>query len=493
MSFVARLLSQQPRLHRLGFCVPPSGSLAVHAKSFRFSTAVASTDDELKHENESFLTGTSSIYAEEMYERYSNDPNSVHESWKHYFDTLTSGNPYDPSAYNKPTAAVVVGTKLPTTTNSSLSQSTVAAAAVAPSDSLGVAHLIRAYQVNGHMAAKLDPLVTYAPESFPYRPKPVTDNESDPDFGYPPELTPAYHGFHSSDLDRVMNFRGTSSGGNKGYLEDLASSPNKVTLRMILNELRKNYTNTLGVEYMVRVSDSRSRAFSILHSLTFALDFRLLSLSLQHIGDPDKVNWIRERVERPRWLKYDKEKKQHIYERLCFADTFETFLAQKFNTTKRFGLDGGEAIVPALKDAIDRASELGAHSFVLGMPHRGRLNVLANVMRKPMPLIFSEFQGTNYKVEDHLDSDDHWGMSGDVKCTLYCVVLRNAFLLCVFRTALIFIVHFARSFGFLYGSNVPRRPPHSFEFGGQSLPFGMCRSGGCWEDTCETVLLWQSS
>ena len=92
-------------------------------------------------------------------------------------------------------------------------------------------------------------------------------------------------------------------------------------------------------------------------------------------------------------------------------------MAFKFNTTKRFGLDGGEAIVPALKDAIDRASELGAHSFVLGMPHRGRLNVLANVMRKPMPLIFSEFQGTNYKVEDHIDSDDQWGMSGDVKCT----------------------------------------------------------------------------
>jgi len=75
-----------------------------------------------------------------------------------------------------------------------------------------------------------------------------------------------------------------------------------------------------------------------------------------------------------------------------FADTLENFLAQKFNTTKRFGLDGGEAIVPALKDAIDCASELGAHSFVIGMPHCGRLNVLANVMRKPMPLIFSEFQ-----------------------------------------------------------------------------------------------------
>jgi 2-oxoglutarate dehydrogenase E1 component len=134
-------------------------------------------------------------------------------------------------------------------------------------------------------------------------------------------------------------------------------------------------------------------------------------------------------------MHYDKEKKQHIYERLCFADTFETFLAYKFNTTKRFGLDGGEAIVPALKDAIDRASELGAHSFVLGMPHRGRLNVLANVMRKPMPLIFSEFQGTHYDIKEHSkrivlkkklaggdnaslteeEEEHHWGMAGDVK------------------------------------------------------------------------------
>ena len=220
-------------------------------KAINFSSAAAIDET---HENESFLTGTSSIYAEEMYNRYMNDPSSVHESWKHYFDTLSAGQPYDPSVYNRPTAAVLVSptsTKFATTT-STLSQSTVAAASVAPSDSLGVAHLIRAYQVNGHMAAKLDPLDTYAPESYPCRPSSVTSNPEDIDFGYPDELTPAYHGFHSSDLDRVMNFRGTSSGGNKGFLEDLANSPNKVTLRVILNELRKTYTGTLGVEYMVR-------------------------------------------------------------------------------------------------------------------------------------------------------------------------------------------------------------------------------------------------
>lgn len=187
-------------------------------------------------------------------------------------------------------------------------------------------------------------------------------------------------------MDRKLNFKGRASGGNKGYLEELASAPEKVTLRKILEQLRKTYCSTLGVEYM-------------------------------HIGDPVKMNWIRERVENPRFLRYDKEKKQHIYERLCFADTFENFLAQKFNTTKRFGLDGGEAIVPGLKDAIDRASELGAHSFVIGMPHRGRLNILANVMRKPMPLIFSEFQGTHYDIEEYTKGSDQrdWGMSGDVK------------------------------------------------------------------------------
>jgi 2-oxoglutarate dehydrogenase E1 component len=201
--------------------------------------------DQQQHENESFLTGTSSVYAEQMYEWYERDPASVHESWRHYFDTLNQGQPYDAAAYSRPTAVVV---------SSPRSHQQQVATTAAPSDSLGVAHLIRAYQVNGHTAAKLDPLDTYAPEAFPYRPViTVMDSmSSSPTDGYPPELTPEYHGFVPADLDRVMNFLGTSSGGNKGYLEDLAGSPNKVTLRMILQELRKTYCGTVGVEYMVR-------------------------------------------------------------------------------------------------------------------------------------------------------------------------------------------------------------------------------------------------
>jgi 2-oxoglutarate dehydrogenase E1 component len=150
------------------------------------------------------------------------------------------------------------------------------------SDSLGVSHLIRAYQVNGHHAAKLDPLNLYARESFPNHPI----NTGDIIDGLPSYLTPSHHGFDpQKDMDRTLNFRGAHSGENKGYLEELATMKQKVTLRMVLNQLQTTYCGTLGVEYM-------------------------------HINDPERCNWIRERVENPRFLKYDNEKKLQIYERL---------------------------------------------------------------------------------------------------------------------------------------------------------------------------------
>lgn len=253
-----------------------------------------------------------------------------------------------------------------------------------PSDSLGVAHLIRAYQVNGHRSANLDPLGLHTNESFPSRPGNAR-SKSDLDDGFAATLNVGFHGFDpNKDMDRELNFKGVHTGGNKGFLEDLTSMPGKVTLRKVVDRLRQTYCGTIGVEYM-------------------------------HIGSTEQCNWIRERVEHPSFLQCDREKKIHIYERLCFADTFENYMAHKFNTTKRFGLDGGEAIVPALKDAIDRASELGAHSFIIGMPHRGRLNVLANVMRKPMSTIFSEFQGTHYEMGYYTKMKEDWGSSGDVK------------------------------------------------------------------------------
>jgi len=220
----------------------------------------------------------------------------------------------------------------------------VAPRVVQHSDSLGLSYLIRAYQVRGHEAANLDPLGLHSFRS------------ATP----PPELDYKYHGFNDDDLDRVLNLQGTHKGGHKGFLSDLAHG-RPVTLRKVVETLRQTYCQTMGVEYM-------------------------------HMSSRDKCNWIRARVETPLWLSYSKEKKLHIFERLAYADHFERFLGNKYNTAKRFGLDGGESVIPGLKMMIDRASELGVTDFVFGMPHRGRLNVLVNVLRKPMQLMFQEFQ-----------------------------------------------------------------------------------------------------
>jgi 2-oxoglutarate dehydrogenase E1 component len=232
------------------------------------------------------------------------------------------------------------------------------------SDSLGLSYLIHAYQVRGHEIASLDPLGIHSFRK-----------------DAPPELDYKYHGFEDEDLDRKLNLLGNSSGGNAGFLDILASRPS-TTLRTVLDDLKRTYCSSIGVEYM-------------------------------HMGSREKCNWIRSRVEDPTWMKKTNEQKMHIYERLAFADLFEKYLANKFNTAKRFGSEGGEAVIVGLKAMIDRGSELGVESFSFGMPHRGRLNVLANVMRKPMPQIFKEFQGTHYDLDEYMKHD--WSSAGDVK------------------------------------------------------------------------------
>jgi 2-oxoglutarate dehydrogenase E1 component len=354
-------------------CLPSSSASCLLANNS------SNNNNNARHQStraDSFLSASSSLYIESMLEQYEADPSSVPESWRAYFESCDSSSL---PLFNQPT--VLVGSH-----NKAVQHAP--SAAILPSDSLGVAHLIRAYQVNGHRSANLDPLGLHANESFPSRPGNArSKSDLDEEEGLAEALTVGFHGFDpSTDMDRELNFKGVHTGGNKGFLEDLTSMPGKVTLRKVVERLKQTYCGTIGVEYM-------------------------------HIGSVDQCNWIRERVEHPSFLECDREKKIHIFERLCFADTFENFLASKFNTSKRFGLDGGEAIIPALKDAIDRASELGAHSFIIGMPHRGRLNVLANVMRKPMTTIFSEFQGTHYDEGKYTKMKEDWGSSGDVKAS----------------------------------------------------------------------------
>jgi len=221
-------------------------------------------------------------------------------------------------------------------------------------ESMRLILLVRSFQVMGHFAAELDPLKL--------------------DSRLPPqELDPAYWGFTESDLDREFFL------GNWNQAGFLAEGRPIRTLREILTRLRETYCSTTGYEYM-------------------------------HMPDRDKCNWVRERIETIEAPAFSKKEKLNILDRLAWSDMFENFLANKYTAAKRFGLEGAESLIPGMKALIDRAADLGVDNIVIGMPHRGRLNVLANVVRKPMSQIFSEFSG----APSTATSGEYTG-SGDVK------------------------------------------------------------------------------
>ena len=213
--------------------------------------------------------------------------------------------------------------------------------------------LIRAFRVRGHLLADLDPLKL---------------SRNDPH----PELDPASYGFSEADLDREF------------YLDNVLGLE-KATLREIVNILHQTYSAKIGVEFM-------------------------------HIQEQDQKAWIQAVMEGSHnLLRPTAEGKKELLKSLTEAEGFERFLHVKFPGTKRFGLDGGESAVPALEAMIRKSVELGVDEIVIGMPHRGRLNVLANVMGKPYTAIFSEFQG-GVVVDDVLGSGDvkyHLGTSND--------------------------------------------------------------------------------
>lgn len=223
-------------------------------------------------------------------------------------------------------------------------------------------HLSVAYRMNGHRLANLDPLGIQKP----------SDNIAD--------LDPLAYGFTKEDMNRplvVSEYAGQELSGLLSQADLLGNSDGVATLSEVVQLLKTVYCGNTGVEYM-------------------------------HIADMHKRNWLQERLERP-LTPLSKEKRVSIYRRLAYADRFENFLATKFNTAKRFGMEGLESTCPGLKAIIDKSTEMGCENVVVGMPHRGRLSILANVIRKPMELIFKEFAGTNVP-----DPDD-WSGSGDVK------------------------------------------------------------------------------
>ena len=227
-------------------------------------------------------------------------------------------------------------------------------ALAAAQDTLAARTLIRNYRTRGHLISKLDPLEL------------TTRKEH-------PELRPRTYGFTKADYDRPI-YLGGALGLQFG------------TLREVLAILKRVYGQHIGAEYM-------------------------------HISDPEQRQWIQDRLEGPESeVRFTPQGKKAILKKLIEAEIFERFLDVKYTGTKRFGLDGGESLVPALEQVIKRGGQLGLKEIVIGMPHRGRLNVLANVMAKPYRAIFNEFKGGSAHPDDVEGSGDvkyHLGASSD--------------------------------------------------------------------------------
>ncbi|WP_037551791.1 2-oxoglutarate dehydrogenase E1 component [Sphingomonas sp. URHD0057] len=224
----------------------------------------------------------------------------------------------------------------------------------AAEDSIRAMMLIRTYRVRGHLAARLDPLGLSRMD-------------------VPPDLTPAYHGFGNSDLDRPIWI-----GGALGF--------ETATVREIVKVLQETYCGHIGFEYM-------------------------------HINEVEERRFIQERIEKPEdTVQFTPEGKQSILTKVIHAEQWEKFLARKYVGTKRFGLDGGEGAVPALEAVIKYGGQFGVTEIDVGMAHRGRLNILTNVMGKSAQAIFHEFAGGATNPADVGGSGDvkyHLGTSSD--------------------------------------------------------------------------------
>jgi len=326
----------------------------------------------------SFLYGGNGAYIEDLYGRYQADPNAVDPQWRAFFQSLkddpgsVAQNAHGPSwqrpnwpqpprgeliaALDGDWAAVekTVGDKVRAGAQQKGVELSAQDVQRATRDSIRALMLIRAYRIRGHLHANLDPLGLA-----------VRDDHE--------ELDPRSYGFTETDDDRPI------------FLDHVLGLEFG-TLRQIVAILQRTYCQTLGVEFM-------------------------------HISDPAQKGWIQERIEGPdKEITFTREGKRAILNKLVEAEGFEKFCDLKFTGTKRFGLDGAESMIPALEQIIKRGGALGVKEIAFGMAHRGRLNVLAQVMGKPHRAIFHEFKGGSWtpdEVEGSGDVKYHLGASSD--------------------------------------------------------------------------------
>jgi 2-oxoglutarate dehydrogenase E1 component len=326
----------------------------------------------------SFLQGTNAPYIDDIYARYEKDPGSVDPEWQEFFKSLKDQpadvrkNAEGPSwgrdnwpltprddltsalDGNWAEAEKVLGGKIAAKAQAKGTELTSADVHQATRDSIRALMLIRAYRMRGHFHAKLDPLGI----------EPPRDRE---------ELDPRTYGFAEADFDRKI------------FLDHVLGLEYG-TLREIVALCERTYCQTLGVEFM-------------------------------HITNPTQKAWIQERIEGPdKEISFTREGRRAILMKLVEAEGFEKFCDLKFTGTKRFGLDGAESLIPALEQIIKRGGNLGVKEIVIGMPHRGRLNVLTQVMGKPHRALFHEFKGGSANpdaVEGSGDVKYHLGASSD--------------------------------------------------------------------------------
>jgi 2-oxoglutarate dehydrogenase E1 component len=328
----------------------------------------------------SFMQGHNAEYLEQMYARYATDPNAVDESWQSFFKEMgddeisvkrTAEGPswartdWPPMPTDDLTAALTgewapepevrsADKKIRTKASEQGVSLNDEQVKRAVLDSIRALMIIRAYRIRGHLVADLDPLGMRS----------VTPH---------PELDPKSYGFTDADMDRPI------------FIDNVLGLQ-IATMREILSIVKRTYCGTFALQYM-------------------------------HISNPEEAGWLKERIEGlGKEIQFSREGRKAILNKMVEAEGFEKFLHVKYMGTKRFGLDGGESLIPAMEQIIKRGGSLGIKDIVIGMPHRGRLSVLANVMQKPYRAIFNEFQGGSFKPEDVDGSGDvkyHLGASSD--------------------------------------------------------------------------------
>jgi 2-oxoglutarate dehydrogenase E1 component len=328
----------------------------------------------------SFMQGHNAEYLEQLYAQYANDPNAVDAAWQDFFSQLGDADldvkaeaagpswaraDWPPVPNDDLTAALdgqwpaqpetkAAGDKIKAQAASKGVEVSDEAIKRAVLDSIRALMIIRAYRIRGHLAADLDPLGMREASNHP-------------------ELDPKSYGFTDADMDRPI------------FIDNVLGLQ-IASMRQIVEIVKRTYCGTFALQYM-------------------------------HISDPEEASWLKERIEGlGKEIQFSREGRKAILNKMVEAEGFEKFLHVKYMGTKRFGLDGGESLIPAMEQIIKRGGALGVQDIVIGMPHRGRLSVLANVMSKPYRAIFNEFQGGSFKPEDVDGSGDvkyHLGASSD--------------------------------------------------------------------------------